>query len=142
MALAITFAYALGACWNYYVSITKNIFDNALANSVFRNILAVALFALAYFAGFGSLMEFVGKIKTRSIFKESLICRLCKFLWRKYKETSLYQYFHGLPLGVKLSIRTLTIGVLVIGEFIIYYDAEIRLIVFVVLLILIISVFS
>lgn len=119
----------------------KNIFDNALANSVFRNILAVALFALAYFAGFGSLMEFVGKIKTRSIFKESLICRLCKFLWRKYKETSLYQYFHGLPLGVKLSIRTLTIGVLVIGEFIIYYDAEIRLIVFVVLLILIISVF-
>ena len=124
------------------MSITKNIFDNALANSVFRNILAVALFALAYFAGFGSLMEFVGKIKTRSIFKESLICRLCKFLWRKYKETSLYQYFHGLPLGVKLSIRTLTIGVLVIGEFIIYYDAEIRLIVFVVLLILIISVFS
>lgn len=141
MVLAITFAFVFGACWNYYVSITKNIFDNALANSVFRNILAVALFALAYFAGFGSLMEFVGKIKTRSIFKESLICRLCKFLWRKYKETSLYQYFHGLPLGVKLSIRTLTIGVLVIGEFIIYYDAEIRLIVFVVLLILIISVF-
>lgn len=141
MALAITFAFVFGACWNYYVSITKNIFDNALANSVFRNILAVALFALAYFAGFGSLMEFVGKIKTRRIFKESLICRACKFLWHKYKETSLYQYFHGLPLGVKLSIRTLTIGVLVIGEFIIYYDAEIRLIVFVVLLILIISVF-
>ena len=141
MVLAITFAFVFGACWNYYVSITKNIFDNALANSVFRNILAVALFALAYFAGFGSLMEFVGKIKTRSIFKESLICRLCKFLWRKYKETSLYQYFHGLPLGVKLSIRTLTIGALVIGEYIIYYDAEIRLIVFVALLILIISVF-
>ena len=79
MVFAITFAFVFGACWNYYVSITKNIFDNALANSVFRNILAVALFALAYFAGFGSLMEFVGKIKTRSIFKESLICRLCKF---------------------------------------------------------------
>lgn len=141
MALAITFAFVFGTCWNYYVSITKNIFDNALANSVFRNILAVALFALAYFAGFGSCMQLAGKIKTRRIFKESLICRACKFLWHKYKETSLYQYFHGLPLGVKLSIRTLTIGVLVIGEFIIYYDAEIRLIVFVVLLILIISVF-
>lgn len=103
MVLAITFAFVFVTCWNYYVSITKNIFDNALANSVFRNILAVALFALAYFAGFGSLMEFVGKIKTRSIFKESLICRLCKFLWRKYKETSLYHYFHGLPLGIKLT---------------------------------------
>lgn len=111
MALAITFAFVLGACWNYYVSITKNIFDNALANSLFRNILAVALFALAYFAGFGSLMEFVGKIKTRSIFKESLICRSCKFLWRKYKETSLYHYFHGLPLGVKLTWKFILIFV-------------------------------
>lgn len=111
MVLAITFAFVFGACWNYYVSITKNIFDNALANSVFRNILAVALFALAYFAGFGSLMEFVGKIKTRSIFKESLICRLCKFLWRKYKETSLYHYFHGLPLGIKLTWKFILIFV-------------------------------
>lgn len=111
MALAITFAFVFGACWNYYVSITKNIFDNALANSVFRNILAVALFALAYFAGFGSLMEFVGKIKTRSIFKESLICRSCKFLWRKYKETSLYHYFHGLPLGIKLTWKFILIFV-------------------------------
>lgn len=111
MVLAITFAFVFGACWNYYVSITKNIFDNALANSVFRNILAVALFALAYFAGFGSLMEFVGKIKTRSIFKESLICRLCKFLWRKYKETSLYHYFHGLPLGLKLTWKFILIFV-------------------------------
>lgn len=111
MALAITFAFVFGACWNYYVSITKNIFDNALANSVFRNILAVALFALAYFAGFGSLMEFVGKIKTRSIFKESLICRSCKFLWRKYKETSLYHYFHGLPLGLKLTWKFILIFV-------------------------------
>lgn len=93
------------------MSITKNIFDNALANSVFRNILAVTLFALAYFAGFGSLMEFVGKIKTRSIFKESLICRLCKFLWRKYKETSLYHYFHGLPLGIKLTWKFILIFV-------------------------------
>lgn len=82
-----------------------------MANSVFRNILAVALFALAYFAGFGSLMEFVGKIKTRSIFKESLICRLCKFLWRKYKETSLYHYFHGLPLGLKLTWKFILIFV-------------------------------
>lgn len=111
MVLAITFAFVFGACWNYYVSITKNIFDNALANSVFRNILAVALFALAYFAGFGSLMEFVGKIKTRSVFKESLICRLCKFLWRKYKETSLYHYFHGLPLGIKLTWKFILIFV-------------------------------
>ena len=111
MVLAITFAFVFGACWNYYVSITKNIFDNALANFVFRNILAVALFALAYFAGFGSLMEFVGKIKTRSIFKESLICRLCKFLWRKYKETSLYHYFHGLPLGIKLTWKFILIFV-------------------------------
>lgn len=111
MVLAITFAFVFGSCWNYYVSITKNIFDNALANSVFRNILAVALFALAYFAGFGSLMEFVGKIKTRSIFKESLICRLCKFLWRKYKETSLYHYFHGLPLGIKLTWKFILIFV-------------------------------
>lgn len=111
MVLAITFAFVFGACWNYYVSITKNIFDNALANSVFRNILAVALFALAYFAGFGSLMEFVGKIKTRSVFKESLICRLCKFLWRKYKETSLYHYFHGLPLGKKLTWKFILIFV-------------------------------
>ena len=111
MALAITFAFVFDACWNYYVSITKNIFDNALANSVFRNIIAVALFALAYFAGFGSLMEFVGKIKTRSIFKESLICRLCKFLWRKYKETSLYHYFHGLPLGIKLTWKFILIFV-------------------------------
>lgn len=111
MVLAITFAFVFVTCWNYYVSITKNIFDNALANSVFRNILAVALFALAYFAGFGSLMEFVGKIKTRSIFKESLICRLCKFLWRKYKETSLYHYFHGLPLGVKLTWKFILIFV-------------------------------
>lgn len=111
MVLAITFAFVFGACWNYYVSITKNIFDNALANSVFRNILAVTLFALAYFAGFGSLMEFVGKIKTRSIFKESLICRLCKFLWRKYKETSLYHYFHGLPLGIKLTWKFILIFV-------------------------------
>lgn len=111
MVLAITFAFVFGACWNYYVSITKNIFDNALANSVFRNILAVALFALAYFAGFGSLMEFVGKIKTRSIFKESLIYRLCKFLWRKYKETSLYHYFHGLPLGIKLTWKFILIFV-------------------------------
>lgn len=111
MVLAITFAFVFGACWNYYVSITKNIFDNALANSVFRNILAVALFALAYFAGFGSLMEFVGKIKTRSVFKESLICRLCKFLWRKYKETSLYHYFHGLPLGMKLTWKFILIFV-------------------------------
>lgn len=111
MVLAITFAFVFGACWNYYVSITKNIFDNALANSVFRNILAVVLFALAYFAGFGSLMEFVGKIKTRSIFKESLICRLCKFLWRKYKETSLYHYFHGLPLGIKLTWKFILIFV-------------------------------
>ena len=111
MVLAITFGFVFGACWNYYVSITKNIFDNALANSVFRNILAVALFALAYFAGFGSLMEFVGKIKTRSIFKESLICRLCKFLWRKYKETSLYHYFHGLPLGIKLTWKFILIFV-------------------------------
>ena len=111
MVLAITFAFVFVTCWNYYVSITKNIFDNALANSVFRNILAVALFALAYFAGFGSLMEFVGKIKTRSIFKESLICRSCKFLWRKYKETSLYHYFHGLPLGVKLTLKFILIFV-------------------------------
>lgn len=111
MVLAITFAFVFGSCWNYYVSITKNIFDNALANSVFRNILAVALFALAYFAGFGSLMEFVGKIKTRSIFKESLICRLCKFLWRKYKETSLYHYFHDLPLGIKLTWKFILIFV-------------------------------
>lgn len=111
MVLAITFAFVFGACWNYYVSITKNIFDNALANSVFRNILAVALFALAYFAGFGSLMEFVGKIKTRSVFKESLICRLCKFLWRKYKKTSLYHYFHGLPLGIKLTWKFILIFV-------------------------------
>lgn len=111
MVLAITFAFVFGDCWNYYVSITKNIFDNALANSVFRNILAVALFALAYFAGFGSLMEFVGKIKTRSVFKESLICRLCKFLWRKYKETSLYHYFHGLPLGIKLTWKFILIFV-------------------------------
>lgn len=111
MVLAITFAFVFGACWNYYVSITKNIFDNALANSVFRNILAVALFALAYFAGFGSLMEFVGKIKTRSVFKESLICRLCKFLWRKYKETSLYHYFHGFPLGIKLTWKFILIFV-------------------------------
>lgn len=111
MVLAITFAFVFGACWNYYVSITKNIFDNALANSVFRNILAVALFALAYFAGFGSLMEFVGKIKTRSIFKESLIRRLCKFLWRKYKETSLYHYFHSLPLGIKLTWKFILIFV-------------------------------
>lgn len=111
MVLAITFAFVFVTCWNYYVSITKNIFDNALANSVFRNILAVALFALAYFAGFGSLMEFVGKIKTRSIFKESLICRLCKFLWRKYKETSLYHYFHGLPLGIKLTWKFILIFV-------------------------------
>lgn len=111
MVLAITFAFVFVTCWNYYVSITKNIFDNALANSVFRNILAVALFALAYFAGFGSLMEFVGKIKTRSIFKESLICRSCKFLWRKYKETSLYHYFHGLPLGIKLTWKFILIFV-------------------------------
>lgn len=111
MVLAITFAFVFVTCWNYYVSITKNIFDNALANSVFRNILAVALFALAYFAGFGSLMEFVGKIKTRSIFKESLICRSCKFLWRKYKETSLYHYFHGLPLGLKLTWKFILIFV-------------------------------
>lgn len=111
MVLAITFAFVFVTCWNYYVSITKNIFDNALANSVFRNILAVALFALAYFAGFGSLMEFVGKIKTRSIFKESLICRLCKFLWHKYKETSLYHYFHGLPLGIKLTWKFILIFV-------------------------------
>ena len=59
MVLAITFAFVFVTCWNYYVSITKNIFDNALANSVFRNILAVALFALAYFAGFGSLVSLV-----------------------------------------------------------------------------------
>ena len=111
MVLAITFAFVFVTCWNYYVSITKNIFDNALANSVSRNILAVALFALAYFAGFGSLMEFVGKIKTRSIFKESLICRLCKFLWHKYKETSLYHYFHGLPLGIKLTWKFILIFV-------------------------------
>lgn len=111
MVLAITFAFVFVTCWNYYVSITKNIFDNALANSVFRNILAVALFALAYFAGFGSLMEFVGKIKTRSIFKESLICRSCKLLWRKYKETSLYHYFHGLPLGIKLTWKFILIFV-------------------------------
>lgn len=111
MVLAITFAFVFVTCWNYYVSITKNIFDNALANSVFRNILAVALFALAYFAGFGSLMEFVGKIKTRSIFKESLICRSCKFLWRKYKQTSLYHYFHGLPLGIKLTWKFILIFV-------------------------------
>lgn len=126
MVLAITFAFVFGACWNYYVSITKNIFDNALANSVFRNILAVALFALAYFAGFGSLMEFVGKIKTRSIFKESLICRLCKFLWRKYKETSLYHYFHGLPLGVKLSVRTIAIGVILFLESAYYSSADVE----------------
>lgn len=111
MVLAITFAFVFVTCWNYYVSITKNIFDNALANSVSRNILAVALFALAYFAGFGSLMEFVGKIKTRSIFKESLICRLCKFLWHKYKETSMYHYFHGLPLGIKLTWKFILIFV-------------------------------
>ena len=136
MALAITFAFVFGACWNYYVSITKNIFDNALANSVFRNILAVALFALAYFAGFGSLMEFVGKIKTRSIFKESLICRLCKFLWRKYKETSLYHYFHGLPLGVKLSIRTIAIGVILFLESAYYSSADVEPFLLVVALIL------
>lgn len=136
MALAITFAFVFGACWNYYVSITKNIFDNALANSVFRNILAVALFALAYFAGFGLLMEFVGKIKTRSIFKESLICRLCKFLWRKYKETSLYHYFHGLPLGVKLSIRTIAIGVILFLESAYYSSADVEPFLLVVALIL------
>lgn len=136
MALAITFAFVFGACWNYYVSITKNIFDNALANSVFRNILAVALFALAYFAGFGSLMEFVGKIKTRSIFKESLICRLCKFLWRKYKETSLYHYFHGLPLGVKLSVRTIAIGVILFLESAYYSSADVEPFLLVVALIL------
>lgn len=136
MVLAITFAFVFGACWNYYVSITKNIFDNALANSVFRNILAVALFALAYFAGFGSLMEFVGKIKTRSIFKESLICRSCKFLWRKYKETSLYHYFHGLPLGVKLSIRTIAIGVILFLESAYYSSADVEPFLLVVALIL------
>lgn len=136
MVLAITFAFVFGACWNYYVSITKNIFDNALANSVFRNILAVALFALAYFAGFGSLMEFVGKIKTRSIFKESLICRLCKFLWCKYKETSLYHYFHGLPLGVKLSIRTIAIGVILFLESAYYSSADVEPFLLVVALIL------
>ena len=136
MVLAITFAFVFGACWNYYVSITKNIFDNALANSVFRNILAVALFALAYFAGFGSLMEFVGKIKTRSIFKESLICRSCKFLWPKYKETSLYHYFHGLPLGVKLSIRTIAIGVILFLESAYYSSADVEPFLLVVALIL------
>lgn len=141
MAATLIFAISFIYGWSDYVKITKDIFDSTLANVIFRNILAVVLFGLAYFVGFGSCTQLAGKIKTRSIFKESLICRACKFLWHKYKETSLYQYFHGLPLGVKLSIRTLTIGALVIGEYIIYYDAEIRLIVFVALLILIISVF-
>ena len=139
--LEIIFAATFVSCWDFCKKITNNIFDSALANVIFRNIIVVVLFAFAYFIGFGSCMQLVGKIKTRSIFKESLICRLCKFLWRKYKETSLYHYFHGLPLGVKLSIRSLTIGVLVIGKYIIYYDVEIQLIVFVVLLILTISVF-
>lgn len=111
MALTITFAIGFFVCWNYYVSNTKDVFGSAFANATFRNVLAAALFALAYLAGFGSLTQIVGKIKTKSIFKESLICRLCKFLWHKYKETSLYHYFHGLPLGVKLTWKFILIFV-------------------------------
>lgn len=111
MTLTITFAIGFFVCWNYYVSNTKDVFGSAFANATFRNILAAALFALAYLAGFGSLTQIVGKIKTKSIFKESLICRLCKFLWHKYKETSLYHYFHGLPLGVKLTWKFILIFV-------------------------------
>lgn len=97
--------------WRYITSIFSQLFDTTLTAHMWRNVVCTALFALLYFISFGSLMEFVGKIKTRSIFKESLICRSCKFLWRKYKETSLYHYFHGLPLGVKLTWKFILIFV-------------------------------
>lgn len=122
MAVTFTGAMILGTCWDIYVKITKNIFDSTFANAVFRNVLAVILFALAYLVGFGSLMQFVGKIKTRCIFKDSLICRLVSFLWRKYKETFLYHYFHNLPFGVKLSFRTLLIAVFLLASHWIYYS--------------------
>ena len=95
--------------WRYITSIFSQLFDTTLTAHMWRNVVCTALFALLYFISLGSLMEFVGKIKTRSIFKESLICRSCKFLWRKYKETSLYHYFHGLPLGVKLTWKFILI---------------------------------
>ena len=137
MAATIIFAISFSYGWSYYVKITKDIFDSALACSIFRNILAVVLFGVAYFAGFGSCMQLVGKIKTRSIFKESLICRFCKFIWRIYKGTSLYQYFHGLPLGVKLSIRTIAIGALMIWRYVYFYDDTFQILLLMVSLVLI-----
>ena len=93
MALAITFAFVFGACWNYYVSITKNIFDNALANSVFRNILAVSVVCIGIFCRLRLAYGVCWQDKDKKHIQESLNYRLCKFLWRKYKETSLYHYF-------------------------------------------------
>lgn len=95
--------------WRYITSIFSQLFDTTLTAHMWRNVVCTALFALLYFISLGSLMELVGKIKTRCFFKESLICRLCKFLWHKYKETSLYHYFHGLPLGVKLTWKFILI---------------------------------
>lgn len=113
--------------WSYITKIFKQLFETTFAAHMWRNIVCTAVFMLMYFVGFGSYMQLVGKIKTRCFFKESLICRFCKFIWRKYKETSLYQYFHGLTLGTKLTVRTVLIGIILFLEYDYYAGAEFEL---------------
>lgn len=113
--------------WRYITSIFSQLFDTTFTAHMWRNIVCTVLFALLYFISLGSLMQLVGKIKTRCFFKESLICRFCKFIWRKYKETSLYQYFHGLTLGTKLTVRTVLIAIILFLEYDYYADAEFEL---------------
>lgn len=126
-AVSCLFIVLMLDCWRYITSIFSQLFDTTFTAHMWRNIVCTALFALLYFISLGSLMQLVGKIKTRCFFKESLICRFCKFIWRKYKETSLYHYFHGLTLGTKLTVRTVLIGIILFLEYDYYADAEFEL---------------
>lgn len=139
MIIVFLTAGTIFACWRSFSKLFASLFESGLLEVFVRNALFITIFALLYALGFGSFVEIVGKIKTRCIFKDSLICKFVRFILRKFKETSFYHYMHGLPLGVKLTIRTVLIGLLMVFvEFTAYYILASQLVCFLIIMFLLI----
>lgn len=95
------------------------LYSDQLLDSVRMNYLISTLLLLILFVvGFGSVLEVVIKLKTKSFLSDCLIYKFVKWLKKQYHKTAMYKSYCEKSMGTKLEGRSVKITVAMLVAFV------------------------